>query len=251
MTTRAMSQSFDFEEYPPAMALEAVILMLMAAALGAIIAVFIIPMWLPGLALSLFGPSTKAYWYLARSSGVTAYLLFWISMVMGVAMTNKMARIWPGGPTAFDAHQYTSLLGITFALFHAIILLGDEYIKSSLGDVFTPFAYDYRPLWVGVGQIAFYVITIVAFSFYVRQVIGRRVWRLLHYLSFVAFLAVLVHGIMAGTDTETLFMQGLYWSTGGILLFLTVYRVLHSLISRRARAAKHRASAAQSSPKAA
>jgi len=41
---------------------------------------------------------------------------------MGVTMTNKMARIWPGGPTAFDAHQYTSLLGLTFALFHAIIL---------------------------------------------------------------------------------------------------------------------------------
>lgn len=251
MTTKPTTQALDFEEYPPAMALQAVILMLLAAALGAIIAVFFIPVWLPGLAMSLFGPSTKAYWYLARSSGVTAYMLLWISMIMGVSMTNKMARIWPGGPTAFDAHQYTSLLGITFALFHAIILLGDEYIKSSLVDVFTPFAYDYRPLWVGMGQIAFYLIAVVAFSFYVRQVIGRRIWRLLHYLSFVTFMAVLAHGVMAGTDTETFFMQVVYWSTGGILLFLTVYRVLYSFMSRRARAARHQSPVSRQSSKAA
>lgn len=235
---------YEFDEYPPALAWQLVVLMLLAAALGAIGAVFLLPAWLPGLTASLFGEAPKAYWYLARSSGVVAYILLWLSMVFGVMMTNKLARLWPGGPTAFDAHQFTSLLGLAFALFHAIILLGDEYIQSGLVNVLVPFAYDYRPEWVGVGQMAFYAMAIIAFSFYVRQQIGRRAWRLIHYLSFLTYLAALAHGITAGTDTTTRFMQSLYWGSGGLLLFLTIYRIQHSILSRRERAAKkaaHRA----------
>ncbi len=242
MTT---AQGFqDFDQYPPAVAFQTVMLMLLAAALGAIAAVFVVPTWLPGLSASLFGESPKVYWYLARSSGVTAYVLLWLSMAFGVMMTNKMARVWPGGPTAFDLHQYTSLLGLTFALFHAIILLGDKYIEAGLANVLVPFGYTgYRPLWVGVGQVAFYVMAVVALSFYVRQLIGRRLWRLIHYLSFVTFAGALAHGIMAGTDTATPFMQGLYWATGGLLLFLALYRVIVSAWGRRQKAARRRAHA--------
>lgn len=235
------TQMHDFEEYPPAMAWQLVLLMLLAAAVGAIGAVFILPVWLPGLTASLFGEAPKAYWYLARSSGVVAYILLWLSMVFGVMMTNKLARLWPGGPTAFDAHQFTSLLGLAFALFHAIILLGDEYIQSGVANVLVPFTYDYRPEWVGVGQLAFYAMAIIAFSFYVRQTIGRRAWRLIHYLSFLTYLAALAHGIVAGTDAFTPFMQALYWGTGGIFLFLTIYRIQYSIIAKRERAAKQAA----------
>ncbi|MDQ7030206.1 MAG: ferric reductase-like transmembrane domain-containing protein [Ardenticatenia bacterium] len=239
MTT---AQGFqDFDQYPPAVAFQTVMLMLVAAAVGAIAAVFVVPTWLPGLSASLLGESPKVYWYLARSSGVTAYVLLWFSMAFGVMMTNKMARVWPGGPTAFDLHQYTSLLGLTFALFHAIILLGDTYIEAGLTNVLTPFGYTgYRPLWVGIGQVAFYLMAVIAFSFYVRQLIGRRMWRLLHYLSFITFVAALGHGIMAGTDTSSAFMQGLYWTTGGGLLFLTLYRMLVGVWGWRQKAARRK-----------
>ena len=37
------------------------------------------------------GVEPKAYWYLSRSSAIVAYILLWISMVLGLAITNKLA----------------------------------------------------------------------------------------------------------------------------------------------------------------
>ena len=40
-------------------------------------------------------------------------------MALGLGITNKMARLWPGAPAAFALHEYVSLLGLAFAVFHA------------------------------------------------------------------------------------------------------------------------------------
>ncbi|NCC36175.1 MAG: hypothetical protein EOM24_29810, partial [Chloroflexia bacterium] len=97
----------DFADLPPAMAPQALIGLLLSAILGAFAAVVLLPSWLPGLSASLLGAEPKAYWYLARSSAMVAYALLWLSMVFGLLMTNRLARLWPGGPVAFDLHQYT------------------------------------------------------------------------------------------------------------------------------------------------
>jgi predicted ferric reductase len=102
--------------------------LLLAALVGALGAVLLLPAWLPGLSQSLLGAEPKAYWYLARASAGVAFGLLWLSMVFGLLITNRMARLWPGGPAAFDLHQHASLLGLAFGLFHALILLGDGYM---------------------------------------------------------------------------------------------------------------------------
>lgn len=45
-------------------------------------------------------------------------------MVLGLGITNKMARLWPGAPTAFAIHEYVSLLGL--------VLMGDHFVDFSL-----------------------------------------------------------------------------------------------------------------------
>ncbi len=217
----------DLENLPPPMSLSTLIAMLLAVALGAFAATMVLPNWLPGLSQSLLGNEPKAYWYLSRSSALIAYVLLWLSMALGMMITNKLARLWPGGPTAFDLHQFASLLGLTFALFHALILMGDKYISYSLAQVLVPFtSTGYKPAWVGLGQIGFYLFAIVNFSFYVRKRLGHRTWRTIHYLSFLMFVLALLHGILAGTDTEVLAVRVFYWATGASLLFLLMYRIL-------------------------
>jgi predicted ferric reductase len=132
-----------------------------------------------------------------------------------------------GGALAFDLHQYISLLGLAFALFHGLILLGDQYIDYTLMHLLVPFASaDYKPLAVGMGQVAFWLMLLLALSFSVRQHIGWQVWRTLHMSSFAVFLLALLHGITSGTDSGTAWAAALYWISGGSVLFLTVYRVL-------------------------
>jgi predicted ferric reductase len=223
----SLQSTRELDALPPAMPLHSLLLMLLAIGGGVFGAVVALPSWLPGLSASLLGPEPKAYWYLSRSSAIVAYLLLWVSMATGLAISNRMARIWPGGPVAFDLHQHTSLLGLGFALFHALILIGDRYIGYTLGQVLIPFAgTGYQPLWVGLGQIGWYVMALVSLTFYVRRRIGHRLWRLIHLLSYLMFALALLHGLLSGTDSGAAWARGMYWASAASLLFLTIYRIL-------------------------
>ena len=69
-------------------------------------------------------------------------------------MSNRITRIWPSGPTAYELHQHASLLGLIFAVFHALVLMGSRFLHYDLLDVFIPFHSDaYRPESVALGQI--------------------------------------------------------------------------------------------------
>ncbi len=237
------------DEYGVALPLSTVVTLFLSVALGAFVAVTVLPTWAPGLSLSLFGDAPKAYWYLSRTSAFVAFGLLWASTALGAIITNRMARIWPGGPTAFDLHQFTSLLGLAVAFFHALILTGDRYIDYSLVQVLMPFAsVNYKPVWVGLGQLGFYALILVSASFYMRKSLGARLWRLIHVLSFVGFVGALAHGVWSGTDSGAAWAQGVYWFAGGSVLFLTVYRTLTGLVPER-RTKRRPAAQGQADPK--
>jgi predicted ferric reductase len=226
----------------PVMGFFTLMALLLASVAGAFSAVLLLPAALPGLTGSLLGPEPKVYWYLARSSAWVAYLLLWLSMIFGLLITGKISRVWPGGPAAVDVHQFVSLLGIAFALFHGLILTGDQYIGFSVVQVLVPFSNPlYRPFWVGIGQIGFYTLVLVGLSYYVRRSLTPRVWRLIHYLSFLTFLLVLIHGITSGSDSAQPWAMLAYLMTGGSVWFLTVYRVVSALVDRMLRSARQTA----------
>jgi predicted ferric reductase len=190
-------------------------------------ALFILPAALPGLAASLQADNAKVYWYLSRGSAVSAYVLLWISMILGLLLSNRLAKHWPGAPAANDLHQYVSLLGLGLTAFHAVILTGDAYLKINLAQILAPFGVaSYRPVQVGLGQIAFLLWAIVAASFYVKKRIGVKTWKWIHFFSFILFGFALIHGITSGTDTGETWMQAIYWSSAASILLLTVYRIL-------------------------
>jgi len=100
-------------------------------------------------------------------------------------------------------------------------------MNFSLLQVVVPFTtQSYRPIWVGIGQISFYLWAIVVLSFYVRKQMGNSAWRLIHYASFLSFVMALAHGIASGTNSKEMWAQDMYWVAGGSLLFLTIYRIL-------------------------
>ncbi len=229
-----MSTKEEIDALPPAMSLPMLIVMLLAVVAGAFAAAVVLPNWLPGLSQSLLGAEPKAYWYLSRASALVAYTLVWVSMATGLIITNKLARLWPGGPIAFDLHQYTSLLGLAFGLFHALILIGDKYINYTLAQVLVPFnSVGYKPIWVGLGQAGFYLLAIVSFSFYIRKHIGHHAWRFIHFASFLSLVLALVHGMLSGTDSSVSWVTGFYLASGVSLLFLTVYRIVITALPPR------------------
>lgn len=207
-----------------------IILMLLAFAGGAFAAAVLLPTWLPGLTESLLGAEPKAFWYLARSAGVISYVLLWVTMVFGMVVSNKMARLWNGGPTAVELHQFVTWLAVAFGFFHALILLGDRFIQASVIQVLVPFAYTgFEPFWTGLGQIGLYLTIIVAASFYFRKQMGQRAWRMLHYVSFVVYTMLTLHGILAGSDSSSPIMLAVYGVSAASVYFLLLVRVFDAV----------------------
>ena len=205
--------------------------LIVAIAVGALGALVLLPMFSDIFAQSLVGKEAKGYWFLSRASGVTAYVLFWASMMMGLLMSTKTTRLWSTGPTFMAMHEFTSILGLLFAGFHALILLGDAFIKTDIVQILTPFLMNFgkdgaQSIWIGFGQLGFYALALILLSFYVRQRISYGVWRWLHFGTFVAYMLVTVHGMLVGSDTQTTFMLSVYAFTNASILFLTLYRVL-------------------------
>jgi len=212
---------------------EFLLLIVLAMAIGLLAAILLLPAWLPDMATSMTGESPKVYWYLSRATAFVSLSILWVSMALGLGLSNRLARLWPGAPAAFAIHEYVSLLGLAFALFHALILLGDRYIHFTFAQIFLPFStVEYRPTWVGVGQIGFYVWLIVTLSFYIRSSIGQKTWRAIHYLSFAMYMMGLIHGLFSGTDTTSNWAGLYYWISGGSLLFLFMYRIIHTITEK-------------------
>jgi predicted ferric reductase len=176
----------------------------------------------------LLAISDKTAWHLSRSAGTVAYVLLSGSTVWGLLQSSKIAKeVIPAG-LSFAMHNILSWLALLFIGLHALVLLFDNYYAYSLPDLSVPFIGPYRPAWVGLGIISFYMMLMITISFQLRTKIGQRSWRTLHYLSFVVYLLATIHGLTAGTDSNKLGIQLMYLASGLLVLFLTNYRLLTS-----------------------
>ncbi len=176
---------------------------------------------------------SQVYWYMARVSGVIAYLLLWASVMWGLMLTNKVLKGVLKPLVTFELHQFLSVLSLAFSGFHAFILLGDRYIAFDVAALLIPFKSTYEPLWVGLGILSFYLMAILIVSFYFKKRMGHKVWRLLHYASFLGWVMVTFHGLMAGSDTRTPVMLMIYVVSTVSISFLTSYRILNAKIRQR------------------
>jgi predicted ferric reductase len=205
-------------------------LFMLLAILALVISGFVMPYIMPNLTSLLIREDNKLFWYFSRGSAIIGYILLWLSTVMGLLVTTKAGKTFPGLKTSSELHQYVSILGLFFTGFHALLLLGDAFLRPNLFQLLIPFAFTaYYPFFVGIGQTVFYVWAFLLFTFYVKKLTGHKIWRGLHYLGFMVFFAGMVHGVSSGTDTALPLMQFIYLFTGASVIFLTTYRLLKRL----------------------
>ena len=195
---------------------------------GVFAAWWAVPQFATLLAQSLIGQEAKGFWFLSRASGVTGYVLLWASVVLGLLMSTRLSRrsmLSAWAPALMAVHEFVSWVAWGFVLFHAMILLGDTYVQTGWFNLLVPFAFDGgRSVWVGLGQMGFYLMSVVLVSYYVRQRIGFQTWRWLHFATFVLYALVTVHGLLAGSDVDVLWPM--YALSNAVVLLLTGYRLV-------------------------
>lgn len=196
---------------------------------GVGVGTFLLLNWGPQVT-GLLAQTDKNAWYLSRATGFIAYTLFWLTMVFGLLLGTRLSSQLGRYFTAsrlFELHQFTSLVAIGFAGFHALILLADDYLNLSIGQVLVPFGFQTDIVGVGLGQIGFWLLFICAMSFYVKSYLGQSVWRLLHFLTFMAYMLVSIHLFVVGSDNQVLPLLAFYALSQSLVFVLIGYRLWH------------------------
>jgi sulfoxide reductase heme-binding subunit YedZ len=172
------------------------------------------------------------FWILARTAGLTAYVLLSASMVAGLTLKSRVLGRAVRPATITDIHKSLALGGVGALALHGGALVLDATVKVTPLALLVPGMVGYRTLWVSVGVVAGEIMTLVTVSFWMRKRIGSNVWRKLHWLSYAAFGLATAHGLMAGSDSGKPWAVGIYAGTVGTIALGTAWRGLAGSSSR-------------------
>ena len=165
-------------------------------------------------------------WYVIRGSGIVAFLLLSSSLMWGLMVSTKVFGRAVKAKGLQWLHESLGLSAVLATLIHLVALTMDEFIGFGWADVLIPGVSEWEPLIASLGVVTFWTMVVVSFSFYFKKWLGQNVWRSIHYLSFGTFLAALIHGIFAGTDTSNPWVAGMYLGSFFLVGFFTFVRVM-------------------------
>ncbi len=167
--------------------------------------------------------NTAVTWYLARASGVVAYLLLTIVVVVGVGLAGRIRLTWPRFAVV-DVHRFGSILVGVFIGVHALTLALDSYLPFSVTQLLVPFASRYRPLPTALGIVAMELLVAVAITNLLRARLPYRAWRRAHYATLLVWLAATIHGLTVGSDRGSLWLSAVYFASIAAVLTAVIAR---------------------------
>lgn len=169
------------------------------------------------------GPS--ALWYLTRGTGLVTLMLLTASVVLGIVQVQRWA---PEGSPRFvfvSLHRAVSLLVVALLAVHVLTAVLDSFAPIRLVDAVLPFAGSYRPLWLGLGALAFDLILALTITSLLRRRLGLPAWRAVHWLAYACWPVALVHGWGTGSDAPTTWMLALTLGCAAVVLGAIGWRI--------------------------
>lgn len=148
----------------------------------------------------LSASATPAFvWYLMQGSGYVALILLTAAVCLGVVgVTRLQSPRWPRLLTG-ELHRNVALIASAFVALHIGTALIDSWVGLRWMGVVVPFLSTYRPVWIGLGVVAFDLLLAIVLSSLLRKRIGTRLWRLLHWGSWILWPVALIHAF--GSDS--------------------------------------------------
>jgi sulfoxide reductase heme-binding subunit YedZ len=138
------------------------------------------------------------FWLTSRAAGIVALLLSSLAVCIGLLIGGRIVK---GHRQELRVtHEALSLATLAALVVHGVTLLGDGYLKPSLGDIAIPFLSGYETLWTSMGIVAFWALAVLGLSYYARTRIGVQRWRRLHRFAALAWILGLAHSLGEGTD---------------------------------------------------
>ena len=147
--------------------------------------------------------NAKVLWYVTRGSGTVALLLLTAGVVLGVLSAMRWQSRRTPRFVVSGLHRNVTLLAVVFVVIHVVTTVGDRFAPIGFRDAVLPFLSPYRPLWLGLGAVAFDLLLALIVTSLLRARIGLRLWRGVHWLAYASWPIALVHALGTGSDART------------------------------------------------
>lgn len=152
--------------------------------------------------------STQILWFATRGSGIVSMILFTAVACLGLlAVARTQATRWPRFLTV-ELHRNLALLSVAFLALHIVTAVLDPFTSLGIAAAIVPLASSYRPVAVALGVISVDLTLAVIVTSLLRERIGPRVWRAIHWASYASWPLAVVHTITAGSDAFAIWMLG-------------------------------------------
>lgn len=186
--------------------------------------------------LAAAGSNSTAMWYLTRGTGAVSLLLLTASLAFGIADVARWSSPrWPR--FVIDAvHGTLSLAAVVLVGAHVITSVLDPFAPIRVTDAVVPFAGLYRPVWLGLGAVAFDLLLALVVTSLLRRRIGARAWRAVHWTAYACWPLALVHTLGTGSDVRRGWMLILSLACTGVVAVAIGVRIAATTTPRRGRA---------------
>ena len=172
-------------------------------------------------------------WYATRAAGLVTLVLLTAAMVLGILNAGRFAsRRWPRFLVQ-GLHRNLSLLALLFLALHVGTTVIDTYTSIGLPDAIVPFLSPYKRWWLGLGALASDLMITLAVTSLLRQRIGHRLWRVVHWAGYLCWPVAIVHGLGTGTDHSSRWVLALTFACVGAVLVSVGYRAVQAIPARR------------------
>ncbi len=177
--------------------------------------------------------------------GLAAVALATLNICLGLLMAVRYSplRHWPHRHiNLFALHNWTAYLAISLTLLHPVFLLFAKTVSFSVFDVLVPISSPQQPVINTLGAIALYGLMVVVVTSYIRLRLGRRLWKLIHFLVYGVAGFGLAHALFTDPHVAN---QPIDWFDGEKVLveacaFIVIVGSAWALFYRRKKDARER-----------
>ena len=171
-------------------------------------------------------------WYITRATGLVALVLFTIVVCLGTFVSNRVGGTTVGRFELNELHRSVSMVAMAFLVLHIVTTIIDSYVPTGWLSAVIPMTSAYKRLDVAIGTVAFDLILAVWASSLMKARIANSSWRFVHWFSWLAFVAAIVHSFLIGTDARS----GIGLTVVATCAFAVVVTALWRYVKRPTRA---------------
>ncbi|WEO78601.1 ferric reductase-like transmembrane domain-containing protein [Cryobacterium sp. SO2] len=175
----------------------------------------------------------EAFWALGRGTGVVALVLFTLSVLLGILTRSGRPLFTVPRFSITLIHRNVSVLATVFILIHMLSLLADSYAQLTVVDLVFPFLGAYRPVWLGLGTVAVDLLIAVVATSLLRRHVGQRVFRVVHWSTYLMWPIALAHSLGTGTDAGQAWFLALAAACTVAVLAAVAWRVTAGFVEYR------------------